>query len=142
MRKTRLTILFLLVAISGFAQKVSFSPLTEKTTLGLQYGSSLSYQTASKWGLGVFYQASIQKNEKGISQENPFYGLIVNIPLGRSEKVNVYAHTRVGIVNNLFFVLTPGLESELKISNHLSISGIMSFRMGNPSAIMQLNFKL
>lgn len=134
--------IFLFIACqAAAAQQISFSPLVERTVAGWQYGSSLLYENSSKWGFGAFYQSIVRRGPEGITMKNPFAGILINTPVSKSEKLNLYVHTRIGLTNNRYVVLVPGLETELKLVKHLSISGVMSFRMGYPSAMGKVNIK-
>ena len=125
-----------------YAQHILVSPLGEKTVSGWQYGAALSFSTKSKWSFGGFYQQDmLTKVESGLQPAN-FYGLTVNAPLAKCDKLNFYFNTRLGLANQYFVVLVPGLETELNLTKRFSVSTLMSVRMSYPSAALKVNIRL
>lgn len=143
MKKTLFILIgFLLAASMAFSQQFKLAPTVEKTVAGNQYGSLLMYQNKRQWGFGGFYQTSLQRNSEGIHVHNQFYGIVINAPLVKSDKMNFYFNTRCGLVNQFIVVVAPGLETELKISKLISIAAAMSLRMTYPSAAARIYFKI
>jgi hypothetical protein len=134
--KRPMLILFavLFFVVSANSQHVLIVPSVEKTVAGNQYGLQLSIENKMQWSFGGFYQASWQPGETGMQFTNPFYGIIVNAPLVKSDRINFYFNTRLGLVNDQFFVVVPGFDTRLKLSSCLSFSIGSSLRMTYPSA--------
>lgn len=138
----------ILMLVIGFLGKVSIqaqqlvlSPTAERTVAGFQYGSMLMFQTKKQWGLGGFYQQSLQTLGEGETKKT-FYGIIVNAPIMRADRMNFFLHTRMGVVDRYFLVLVPGLETELKVSKRFTFSLDTSVRMSYPAAAMRVSFKI
>ncbi|MBS1509010.1 MAG: hypothetical protein JSS79_20400 [Bacteroidetes bacterium] len=129
-------------AVVANAQHISLVPTVEKTVAGNQYGSLLVFQTKRLWSIGGFYQSSVTRTSEGIQTSNPFYGVSISAPLVRSGKINLLANGRVGVVNEDFLVVVPGLETEVKISRSISVSSLMSIRMSYPSAALRIAIKI
>lgn len=142
MKKNILVLFWLMASCAGYSQKLYLSPLLEKTVAGPQYGLSSTFQLKSGWGIGGFYQFSLQKQTDAVNPSNTYFGLTVNAPLARTEKLNLYGNARMGLVNKQFFVMVPGLETEINIYKHISLSALMSMRMSYPSAGVKINMKI
>lgn len=143
MKKLTLIIAKVLLVVGvTYSQQFRIAPLIEKTVAGNQYGTQLLFQTKSKWNFGGFYQASLQQNPEGIQSVNPFFGVSVSAPLVQTDKLSFLFNTRCGIVNQVFVVVVPGLETELKFSKTISVSTLMSVRMSYPSALLKFNITL
>ena len=142
--KTTTIILFemLFFVMLANAQHVMLVPTIEKTVACSQYGSQLLLETKGHWSFGAFYQTSWQQTVEGIQTVNPFYGITINAPLIKSDRINFYFNIRGGIVNQHFFVIAPGLETKLKISKRLGVSTLMSVRMTYPSASLKIYITL
>ena len=125
-------------AVSANAQHIMLVPIIEKTVAGNQYGSQVQFETKSQWSFGGFYQTSWQQTAEGTQALNPFYGVAINAPLAKSDRLNFYFNLRGGIVNQHFLVVAPGLETKLKISRILSVSALTSVRMTYPSASLKI----
>jgi hypothetical protein len=140
-------LILLLIEVTFFvvaanAQHLSLVPTVEKTVAGNQYGSMLVFQTKRLWSIGGFYQASLTRTSEGVQTTNPFYGVSISAPLVRSGKLNLFANGRVGVVNQDFLVVVPGLETEVRITRSISVSGLMSVRMSYPSAAARISIKI
>ena len=133
--------LFLMISsIAAHAQSLYLSPGVEKTVKGALYGCALTYETKSKWGFGAFYQTGLVSNpgEHSLTFKDPFYAVVVQAPLVRTEKLDFLATVRSGIVNEHFFVVVPGLETRIHIWRKFDASFGMGFRMSYPSAAVKL----
>lgn len=143
MKKIILLVLeFTFFVVVANAQRLSLVPTVEKTVAGNQYGTLLVFQTKRLWSMGGFYQASFARNGEGVLSSNPFYGVSLSAPLVRSGKVNMLANGRVGVVNEAFLVVVPGLETEVRINRFISVSSLMSVRMSYPSAAIRVAIKI
>jgi hypothetical protein len=143
MKKIALVIfetLFFVVLANG--QRIILVSTIEKTVVGNQYGLQLLLQTKSQWNFGGFYQTAWQQTTEGVQTVNPFYGICVNAPLAKSDKINFYFNLRGGVVNQFFLAVAPGLETKLKISKIIGISTLMSIRMSYPSASLKIYITL
>jgi len=143
MKKLSLIIFGVLFVVSlSYSQHISIAPFIEKTVAGNQYGTQLLFKTKSNWNFGGFYQSSLQRNPEGIQLLNPFFGVSASAPLVQTDKLSFHFNTRCGIVNQVFVVVVPGLETELKVSKTISVSAMMSVRMSYPSALLKFNITL
>jgi len=142
--KTTIIILFemLFFVIVANAQHVLLVPTIEKAVGGNQYGSQLLFEVKNQWSFGGFYQTSLRLNPDGEQTLNEFYGVAINAPLVKSDKINFYFNVRGGVVNQHFLVVVPGLETKLKISRRLGVSTLMSVRMTYPSASLKIYITL
>lgn len=142
--KKLIMILFniLVFVVVANSQHIKVATLIEKTVAGNQYGAQLVYQSKSKWSLGGFYQESILAQSDGAMSKNPFYGITLNAPIAKTDRLNFYFNTRVGFVNQVFLVVVPGLETELSVSKVVSLSAVMSMRMSYSSSMLKINIKI
>lgn len=127
------------VLMAGNAQTVYFSAGAEKTATKCLYGGGLTFETKSKWGFGAFYQASIMdKTDEVLELSNVFYGVLGQVPLAKTNKIDFFATVRVGMVNQDFFVAVPGLETRIQTWRKLSTVFSMSYRTGYPAVGLKI----
>lgn len=132
----------MLVGIIFFAkgQTVHFSAGAEKTATRCLYGGGLTFETKGKWGLGAFYQAGIINEAKeSLKLDDAFYGVLFQVPLAKTQKIDFFATARVGMVNENFFVIVPGLETRIKTWRKLSTIFSMGYRVGYPAIGIKLS---
>lgn len=125
-----------------FGQHFSLSPLVEQTIAGTQYGSMLSFDTKRDWSLGAFWQTGIARQHETTNLRNVFYGAATGVPLVRSSTINFSAMLRFGLVNKNFFVVAPGVETSINISERFKIGIGTSIRMQRISASARIAFRL
>jgi hypothetical protein len=143
--KLALTIIFLTITSWVLtAQHVLIHGGVEKTVSGLEYSTSLSYETKRLWAAGTFYQTGLSKqNEQGeLAQNNIFYGVQLQAPLVRSEHIAFLFNMRAGLVNKDFFAVVPAVETRLKMNSKMSISVGTGFRMAYPALSAKLIYQL
>ena len=136
-------IIIALISSIAKGQNVQFSAGIEKTATRCLYGAGLTLESKGKWGVGGFYQAGIINNSKeSLKVNDAFYGLLVQIPIAKSQKIDVFATARMGMVNENFFVFVPGLETRIKTWRRLSTTFGMGYRVGYPSIGMKVSHPL
>jgi hypothetical protein len=142
MKTIFLLLFFTMIGATTQAQHLSLSPVAEQTVAGFQFGTRVLFQSSGQWGFGGFYQTSrsIMLEDKKV--RDTFYGVLIQAPINRAEKVNVFLTARVGVVNEIFIVFVPGIETEIKCFPWLSVSVGTSMRMSHPSATAALYLKL
>lgn len=121
--------------------KLYMSAIIEKTILEKQAGGGIYLQLPSLWRIGGFYQTTFDNKVEGTTG-GTFWGALLAVPLVKAKKMNFYFNARAGLVDNIFFVATPGVTTEIKISRHLGVDIGMSLRKGYLSANTNLNFRL
>ncbi len=137
--------LFVTIILIGFitvakSQTLHLSMGLEKTAPRCLYGGGLTFETKGKWGLGAFYQTGILNQGKESGELNDaFYGVLFQIPLAKSQKIDFFATARLGMVNENFFVVVPGLETRIKTWRKLSTTFGMGYRVGYPSIGLKLS---
>src|SRR5258708_18701872 len=119
---------------------IMVSAILEKTIVEKQAGGSICWQLPSLWRIGGFYQSTIDNRVEG-TENATFWGALLAAPIVKSGKLNFYLTIRSGYANNIFFVTTPGLLTEIKISQWLSLDTGVSIRKGYLSANTSLNFR-
>lgn len=126
--------------LTSSAQRLHLSAGVEKTATRCLYGGGLTFETKRKWGLGGFYQASIQHEAKeGAKLNDAFYGILFQVPLAKTQRIDFFATARLGIVNENFFVAVPGLETRIQTWRKLSTVFSMGYRVGYPSIGLRLS---
>ena len=137
-------IFIILLLTSGFSatrgQGIQLSVGVEKTATRCLYGGDLTFESKGKWGLGAFYQAGVPNEAmESLKLNDAFYGLSLQVPLAKSQKINFFATLRMGLVNENFFVVVPGLETRIKTWRKLSTTFGMGYRVGYPSIGLKLS---
>ena len=138
----RFCLIIVLVSIASIVkgQSLQLSIGIEKTAPRCLYGGGLTFETKKKWGLGAFYQAGIQSEAKeSLKLNDAFYGLLVQAPLAKSQKIDFFVTARFGMVNENFFVVVPGLETRIKTWRKFSTTFGMGYRVGYPSIGLKLS---
>lgn len=133
--KAILIILSTVLYLSAGAQNMVLQSGAEKTVAGIQLYTSASAESKTLWALGMFYQAGVGRYgpEQNASIAKPFYGILLQVPLIRSERIALLANLRSGFVDEKFFIITPSLETRIKLSARTGLSVGSGFRMGQPS---------
>jgi hypothetical protein len=138
----RIVLLLVLVMTGSIAkaQKLHLSVGVEKTAPRCLYGAGLTFEFKGKWGIGTFYQQSIPNTPKeNPSSKDAFYGVLFQVPLAKTERIDFFATARFGMVNENFFVFVPGLETRIKTWNKLSTVFGMGDRVGYPAISLKLS---
>lgn len=142
--KTFIISLLLLIAMEASAQKLMMQTGVEKTVAGFEYGAYLSYETKRMWALGSFYQTGLTRNnpEGKLAPKNIFYGMLIQAPIAKSERLAFLFNLRTGFVNEKFLVIVPSVETRVHVSSRLGISIGTGLRMGYPSLSAKAFIKL
>ena|SRR5688572_10638585 len=131
---------FLWVVTSG--QHIVTSLGVERTVGGNQYGASMIYEGKKNWAIGSFFQAGIGKTDDETSLKNPFYGMVLQFPIAKSQKISVVGTIRTGFINNNFFAMAPALETRIKLGRNTGLIFAAGFRMGYPAMSARLFVRL
>ena len=143
--KLVLTSIFLsITSLALKAQHVLVQGGVEKTVSGLEYLTSLSYETKRLWAVGSFYQSGLSKqNAEGeLRQNNIFYGLQFQAPIVRTERIAFLFNMRAGFINQNFFALVPSVETRVRLTTKMSFSMGTGFRMAYPALSGKLTYQL
>jgi hypothetical protein len=137
------TLLFLINVISLQAQSVITNLSAEKNVKGCSYRGALGYEFSRPWAIGGFYEltspTTFQEEKKLV---DPFYGVYVQTPLVSSERILVSAVLRAGFINKNFFVITPAVETRIRVFSQTFIVFGAGLRHGYTSASIGIGHKL
>jgi hypothetical protein len=87
---------FFLFSLVASGQNMVVQTQSEWTVAGIQHGFSVGYETRSSWGLGVYYQAELEKeNEENITRDD-FRGVYLQAPVVKADKLAFFALWRQG----------------------------------------------
>lgn len=141
--KTIFSSLLLAFSLSAMAQGLLLQAGVEKTVSGNQVATGITLESKKLWGVGIFGQAdyAISPTEDSRMLANPFYGVVLQAPLMRSEKIAFLTSLRAGLVNEQFFVLVPSVETRMAIHSRLGLSIGSAIRMGHPSVTGKVYYK-
>lgn len=133
---------FFLFSLVASGQNMVVQTQSDWTVAGIQHGFSVGYETRSSWGLGVYYQAELEKeNEENITRDD-FRGVYLQAPVVKADKLAFFALLRAGLANNNFVAIAPGLETRVHISRRLGTAFGMGLRMGCASVSGRLFVKM
>ncbi len=127
------------------AQHLNLSCGLETTIAGTESQFMLGYENKKQWSAGSFYQAKMMMKPFTIESSNTstsWYGIYLNAPMIRTQKVSVYAQLRTGLVDQKFIVLVPSLETKMKLTKSISATVGSSFRHTYPAFLLRLNVSL
>lgn len=119
--------------LNAGAQNMVVQTQSEYTVAGVQHGAMLQYETASQWGLGVFYQTEFASGEEEFDPGSTFMGARLQAPLAKARHMSFFAVLRAGLVNDNFVAIVPGLETRVHISQRFGTAFGMGMRMGYAS---------
>lgn len=140
--KKSVVILFSILSTIAYGQNIVVSAGAEKTVAGNQYGGSLMFETKSSWGAGAFYQAGITRDNGEGYLKNPFYGIALQAPIARSQRISFCGLLRTGMVNEKYLVVVPSLETRIQITPKAGVAVGAGLRSGYPSLSAKLFIKL
>jgi hypothetical protein len=142
MKASVIVAIFFLFSLVASGQNMVVQTQSEWTVAGIQYGLSVGYETRSSWGLGVYYQAELEKvNAENLTRDD-FRGVYLQAPVAKAEKLFFFALLRAGFANNNFVAIAPGLETRVHISRRMGTAFGMGLRMGSASVSGRLFLKM
>jgi hypothetical protein len=141
MKTTLIIILLVQIGLSNaFCQRLLTSTYAEYTVSGVQYGGAAIFATDRQWGAGIFYQTSLSSTENVNIKK--YYGLTLQVPIVRTSRLLLAGTLRSGVVNDQFFVIVPGLETQIELSKKIALAVGMSVRMNYPAVSSKFIIKL
>jgi hypothetical protein len=140
--KKILLILFCTQSIIGSAQDIVISAGAEKTVSGNQYGGSMMYETKKFWGAGVFGQTGVSHSGSENLLKDLFYGVVLQAPIAKCERISFVAIIRNGFVNEKYFVVVPSVETRIKITPKAGAAIGAGLRSGYPSLSVKLFIRI
>ena len=133
---------FFLSGLVASAQSMTVQTQSEWTVAGIQHGLSVGYETRSSWGLGVYYQAELEKESEDNVTRDDYRGIYLQAPVAKAERLSFFALLRAGFANNHFVAIAPGLETRVHISQRLGTAFGIGLRMGYASVSGRLFLKM
>ena len=130
-----LLVLFVLFGVSKlFGQSLEIGLGAQKNVMDIQYNYDLTFRYKNFFGLGVFGQSSKYMSFEQENNNYPIIGLDMSMPVKTCEELRVLVHLKGGLVNNQFIIVTPELETRLKLFKHIHLSTSIGIRR-NQAAI-------
>ena len=129
----------------GCAQGLSISVGAEMNVSSTESQFMMGYQSNNEWSLGVFYQnkCTIPLFEQSkAARVNEWFGVFLIAPIVKTKKISFYGQLRAGLVNDRFLLLTPSLETKIKITKWLAIGTGSSYRYGYPTFLFKTHISL
>ncbi|MEP1094103.1 MAG: hypothetical protein ABJG78_03285 [Cyclobacteriaceae bacterium] len=116
------------------AQTISGQAFAEQTVMGFQKGYGLRYQTSKGLGIGVLFQSNGKLSMETADGNYPFYGIETILPITSCNNMRFFISPKIGFVNQDFLVLIPQVETEIKVTNSLSVGITTGLRARQSSA--------
>ena len=136
MKTTKLIVIIVFVVLSSNlpmnAQHLVVGATSELNVAGPQFGGTIAFEFKGLSSIGIFYQTELKKNSETL-KSNTLSGVLLQVPLVKSEKLALLAKARLGLSNNHFLVAIPGLETRVGITERIGIALEMGMRMNYPS---------
>lgn len=136
-----LAVLFILLNTSSFGQRMTIGLHSEHTVAGVQYGAVTGIESKKQFGVGVFYQMDM-KTPLEAEKKNTLYGIYLNAPLVKCDKLSFFGTLRGGLANEKFAVIIPGLETRINVGKRMAVAFGMSMRMNYPSVTSKVILKV
>lgn len=137
-----LAVLGLMMTLQGLGQRLKMSTSIEKTIMGVQLGSVVSYEFANHFSIGGFYQKNLRGTSETDQRKYEFTGGIISVPIAQCTNIMVSGNLRAGLSNKRFVIVTPGVETEISISKLLSVSLGVSIRAAEAAISSRLIIRL
>lgn len=137
-------LLFLLASTIAQAQHLVINTGMEQTANGPEVHLSSGYRTTSEWVFGGFLQSTWKKtlSESTLTPvHRDWYGIYVNAPLWRCQKINVSLQLRAGLSEQRFVVATPSVETNITVTRWMSITVASGMRYSYPSLALKTQIK-
>ncbi|PIB34737.1 hypothetical protein BFP72_04605 [Reichenbachiella sp. 5M10] len=135
-------IIFILIANWCSAQQLRVSALVEKTAMGLQTGTEISYRLKNNVGIGGFYQKNLAGLNETTKSNYEFTGLALSVPMTKCDKLILNGVLRAGLSSRRFVIVTPSVETEIKVSRHLSFALGLGIRATEAAINTKLSWTL
>jgi hypothetical protein len=114
------------------AQELVAALQAETTVAGPQYGGTLAFELKNRIGIGAMWQTELSKGSDATISHR-LYGGYIQLPIAKSEKLALLANLRVGLSDEKYLVVIPGLETRLSITKRTGIAFGMGMRMNYPA---------
>ena len=117
----------------------------ESTVVNEKIGTSIDYQFIGGYQLGLFMQRSATR----LSEMNPgyyereFYGISASYPLTQGmKKLNLDLNTRIGLVNDQNFIISPSLLASYTPYKILTFGAGIGARLFRPTFMVSVGFNM
>jgi hypothetical protein len=142
----QIVIIFLLITntLLGFSQGLVVQLGAEKTVAGTQLSFASGMENKKQWSVGGFYQVDARAlTQEGYTpSRQSLYGVFLQVPVARCEKLALFANLRTGLVDNKFLVVIPSVETRYSISPRTGFGIGSGIRMGHPSVFGRFFVKM
>ncbi|MEP2512611.1 MAG: hypothetical protein ABJH72_24765 [Reichenbachiella sp.] len=136
-----LSVLLLITHLS-VGQQMRISTLAEKTIMGLQVGTEVSYRLKNNMTFGGFYQRNLRGANEINNNVYEYTGGAFSLAIAKCENIMINAVLRGGLSNRRFVIVTPGIDTELKLTKILSVNLGMSIRAAEAAVNAKLILSL
>lgn len=142
--KKSITLFFLIFScitlLSG--QETQLQTYYTNTVIGHQYGYGFRYMNSKAYGMGIFYQSTINWDQSEGRSSYPFWGLELILPLKKCGGLQFSLTPKIGYVNNQFLVFVPEVETTLRIKKWISVGVITGIRARKASNGIKLSIHI
>lgn len=143
--KKQIIIIFLLslVVRTAYTQGIKVYSYTESNKFSTRLGIAVGFETSGLFEFGAFYQVSPGRaKESGLEYETKFAGGYVAMPIVAKANFNIKFKTRVGMVNNENFVITPSLDTQFFLKKFIGFGFGVGSRNLRPTAMTTIILKV
>ncbi len=144
LRKQIFVLCFVSVGVkAAYSQGVKAYSYTEINKFSTRLGTALGFETNNSFEFGAFYQFTPGKsNESRPKYEYKFVGGYLAMPFVVKAKFNLKFKTRVGMVNNENFVITPSLDAQFFLNKFIGFGLGVGARNLRPTAMTTIILKV
>lgn len=139
-------ILSFLMTGALLGQGLQVTTYAEQTKKGTKLGTAMGINLAHNFGVGAFYQQSVQKFEaeqfRPLMEENEFFGIYMTGNMYKTELFSLNAMVRTGVTNRENFAITPSILATFKLAKMIEFNAGMGVRCFNPTLTAGLTIKM
>lgn len=129
-----LSFLLMVLAVKNTtAQKLRASVYLEQNVMGVQKGAEVSTQLFKTARVAYFFQATNSISMESDLNNYPYHGMSVTLPVKRCDGLAFWAGIKTGLVNGQYFIATPQMTTEFKITRHIQLGLSAAYRAGHPA---------
>lgn len=140
---TTLSFLLLFIGVqTAKSQSLGVSAFLENNIVGLQKGVEIGYVSRNNLKIAYFFQATEKISFEDNAYNYPFHGISLLAPIKQCDGLIFSAGMKTGFVNGKYLIMTPQVETELKLFGPLALGFTAGYRAGHAAIGSKLSVKI
>jgi hypothetical protein len=122
-----------LMTVGARAQRMEMLACAEKTAIGHSWSVRAGLSTRYIIQPGFFFQSSVNDSPEPVIVKQTTIGGYIFVSLLTTERMQFGGIGFVGLTNEKFVYVTPGVETRIFVTNHIVFNIAAGYRYGYPS---------